>query len=82
MASKEQSGEYIIEFQQHGSSVKVSAVDTATMTEVSIIGPSSAGQEELQRLAIKKLLFVLNKKTAPKSQDTVSPTPKKPGIIV
>jgi hypothetical protein len=82
MSSKEQNGEYIIEFQQHGKSVKVSAVDTATMTEVSIIGPSNAGREELQQLAIKKLLFVLNKKTAPEVQKSEPSTPKKPGIIV
>ncbi|MCR9214907.1 MAG: serine hydroxymethyltransferase [Proteobacteria bacterium] len=82
MSSKEQNGEYIIEFQQHGKSVKVSAVDTATMTEVSIIGPSNAGREELQRLAIQKLLFVLNKKAGPKAAETDPSTPKKPGIIV
>lgn len=82
MTAAEKGGEYIIEFQQHGTSVKVSAVDTATMTEVSIIGPSTAGQQELERLAVQKLLFVLNKKAGEGRKDAPSQGPKKPGIIV
>jgi Domain of unknown function (DUF6898) len=76
MSSNQASGEYIIEFQQQGTSVKVLAIDTATMTEVSIIGPSSAGQEELQRLAVQKLQFVLNKNTAPEAGKPRPDVPK------
>ena len=81
MSPDDNKGEYIVEFQQHGASVKVSVIDTATMTEVSIVGPSSAGQEELKRAALQKLHYVLAKKGMP---DEASPPPanKKPGIIV
>lgn len=54
-------GEYIIEFIQIGSSVKVSAVDPLTGREVSIIGPPSAGRAQLSRLAVQKLEYVLGK---------------------
>jgi len=52
---------YIIEFLSLGGSVKVSAIDQASGTEVSIIGPPKATQKELSDLAIKKLQYVLNK---------------------
>ena len=81
MTSQEGKGEYIVEFQQHGTSVKVSVMDTATMTEVSIVGPSSAGQEELKRAALQKLLYVLGKKDRRDEATPATPI-KKPGIIV
>jgi len=56
------SREVLIEFQQIGNAVKVTAVDPVTMTEVSIVGPPSAGQETLKRNAINKLNYVLSKK--------------------
>ncbi len=77
-------GEYIVEFQQHGSSVKVSAIDPVTMMEVSIVGPSSVGQEELKRTALAKLHYVMSKKdggAATENTPTLD-TPKKPGIVV
>jgi len=82
MSQEDASTNYIVEFEQHGASVKVSAIDPVTMTEVSIVGPSSAGQEELSRAAVQKLLFVLNKGKAERSQNPASSNPKKPGIIV
>lgn len=54
--------EVLVEFQQIGNAVKVTAVDTATMVEVSIMGPASAGEEVLKRNAINKLSYVLSKK--------------------
>jgi len=53
---------YIIEFVPLGKSVKVSAMDPKTLTEVSIIGPASAGRAELQRNVMNKLQYVMNKK--------------------
>jgi hypothetical protein len=44
--------------------VKVSAVDTVTSAEVSIVGPPSAGQVALERLAARKLEYVLAKRAA------------------
>jgi hypothetical protein len=54
--------EVLIEFQQIGNVVKVTAVDPETLTEVSIMGPPSAGQEILKRNVINKLNYVLSKK--------------------
>lgn len=84
MAPDNVKGEYIVEFQQHGASVKVSAIDPVTMTEVSIVGPSSVGQEELKRTALQKLHYVMNKKNGrAASKNTPAPdAPKKPGIVV
>ncbi|MEX0582352.1 MAG: hypothetical protein WD185_01670 [Sneathiella sp.] len=84
MASDDSKGEYIIEFQQHGASVKVSVIDPVTLAEVSIVGPRSAGQEELQRTALQKFQYVMNRKAGTKTPDQATPAsaPKKPGIIV
>lgn len=54
--------EYLLEFQQVGRYVKVSAIDTATNTEVSIVGDAAATKAELERVAIRKLEYVLKKK--------------------
>jgi len=62
MTEKRGGREVLIEFQQIGGTVKVTAVDTATLTEVSMVGPSSAGREILKRNVIKKLEYVLSKK--------------------
>ncbi len=57
-----QGREIIIEFQPVGAVVKVSAVDVATLTEISIQGPKSAGEEMLKRNALKRLEYVMKKK--------------------
>lgn len=62
MADKRGGREVLIEFQQIGNTVKVTAVDPDSLIEVSIVGPGSAGREMLKRNAIKKLEYVLNKK--------------------
>ena len=53
---------YIIEFTQIGASVKVTAIDPRTMTEVSIVGAPQYSQDFLSRQAIKKLEYVLSKR--------------------
>ena len=47
--------EFLIEFRQVGAAVKVSAVDPVTLTEVSIVGPASAGSDVLEQAAVRKL---------------------------
>jgi hypothetical protein len=47
--------EVFFEFTTIGRTVKVSAVDAATGIEVSVAGPASASQSELQRVALQKL---------------------------
>ncbi len=54
--------EIIVELHQIGVFTKASAIDVATMTEVSIQGPSKAGDELLKRNAIRRLEYVLKKK--------------------
>jgi uncharacterized protein DUF6898 len=51
--------EVIFEFVQHGTSVKVTAMDPETLVEVSIVGPASAGQSVLKANALNKLKYVL-----------------------
>lgn len=62
MANPATGREVIVEFQQIGNAVKVTAIDTKSMVEVSIMGPASAGEELLKRNAINKLNYVLSKK--------------------
>ena len=62
MAGRRHGGEYLLEFQQVGAYVKVSAIDPATGTEVSITGPASAGEAILGRNAVNKLQYVLKKR--------------------
>lgn len=54
-------GEYLVEFIQIGSSVKVSAIDPVSGREVSIIGPAAASRDYLSRTAVNKLKYVLSK---------------------
>ena len=50
-----QLGEVYFEFVAIGRHVKASAIDAATGTEVSVMGPATASQADLQRLALQKL---------------------------
>ncbi|MGQ0528185.1 MAG: DUF6898 family protein [Alphaproteobacteria bacterium] len=54
--------EIIIEFHPLGQFVKVSALDVATLTEISIQGPKSAGEAILQLNALKRLEYMMKKK--------------------
>lgn len=56
------SREVIFEFYRLGNSVKVSAVDTETLTEVSVVGPVTASEATLRNTALRKLEFVLAKR--------------------
>jgi hypothetical protein len=53
---------YLLEFQTIGNAVKVSAIDPETLVEVSIVGPISATEADLSRLAARKLEYVLKKR--------------------
>lgn len=54
-------GEVFIEFRRVGAALQVIAIDPATGTEVSMIGDPRLSQQELSRLATRKLQYVLNK---------------------
>jgi hypothetical protein len=53
--------EVIFEFRPVGNIMRVSAMDTATMTEIVIQGPLTAGEPVLQANALKRLEYVLRK---------------------
>ena len=52
---------YIVEYVSLGGSLKVTAIDPASMKEVSIVGSPRATRRELAQLAVRKLKYVLNK---------------------
>ena len=52
---------FIVEFHKIGKSVKVTAIDPVSMTEVVIIGSVRASKQQLAELAIRKLLYVMGK---------------------
>lgn len=54
--------EVIFEFFPIGPYVKVTAMDVATLTEISISGPKGTSEAILQQNALKRLEFVLRKK--------------------
>ena len=51
----------IMEYLRIGNSVKVTAIDIATMREVSIVGSSRATKKELTDVAIQKLRYVMGR---------------------
>lgn len=55
MSAKGESGEVLFEFRQVGATVRVAAIDAATGTEVTVMGPATASRNDLQRLALNKL---------------------------
>jgi hypothetical protein len=55
MMAAEAPREVFFEFTAIGSTVKVVAIDAATGTEVSVIGPVNAAQADLEQLAVGKL---------------------------
>ena len=59
--AQENRGDVLIEMIQVGNAVKVTAVDTITGIEVSIVGAPSICEEILKRNAVNKLEYVLRK---------------------
>jgi hypothetical protein len=56
--------EVIIEFVRCGAIVRVSALDPATLVEVSLQGPVAAGETALRRAVLRKLDYVLARRAA------------------
>lgn len=53
--------EILIESVKYGNSVRVTAIDAATGTEVSFQAPINASQAAVKRIASDKLKYVLSK---------------------
>lgn len=49
----------IVEFHSVGAFVKVSAIDSESLVEVSIVGDPNAGEAALERAVLRKLDYVL-----------------------
>ena len=47
--------EVYFEFTRIGNIVKITAIDSATATEVSVMGPANVAQSDLERVALRKL---------------------------
>lgn len=62
--------EVLFEFIRIGNSVKVSAFDVPTLTEVSIVGHPGASRELLKKLALQRLDYVLAKKRAAEGEES------------
>lgn len=59
--SDSETDEVFIEYIQIKKTVRVTAIDAATGTEVTFQAPVSTSRSELERLAMKKLNYVMNK---------------------
>jgi hypothetical protein len=55
-------GQVIFELVRVGNSVKVTAIDPATLIEASIVGPATADEAALRRAALRKLDYVRRRK--------------------
>lgn len=55
--------EILIEFVVQGNSIKATAIDSASGVEASIVGPVHAPRAALADAAVRKLKYVLNKKS-------------------
>ena len=52
----------IVEFHRVGNAVKVSAVDTKSYLEVSILAPATCSEREMTDLVLRKLAYVQGKR--------------------
>ncbi len=62
MDQRQGDGEVILEFHRVGNSVKVSAVDTKTFIEVSIVAPRDSTKKQMTDTVLQKLHYVLAKR--------------------
>ncbi|MFN7114182.1 MAG: DUF6898 family protein [Alphaproteobacteria bacterium] len=62
MTEKLQGREVIFEFMPVGNIMRVSAMDTASLTEIIIQCPVTAGQAAFKKNALLRLEYVLRKK--------------------
>jgi hypothetical protein len=61
MVEREEQRDVYFEFTAVGSVMKVVAIDSETGIEVSVMGPASALQRDLERLALQKLKLRLSR---------------------
>jgi hypothetical protein len=71
-----------IEFVPIGKQVKVSAIDPVTGVEVSIMGPTDAREEDLERIAIQKLRYRLRREAGGDADNEGNDGSGQSGLIV
>lgn len=54
--------EILFEYVRNGAYVKVTAIETETQTEASVVVPANLSQDNMQLQALNKLRYVLQKK--------------------
>ncbi len=59
------------EFHQIGNYVRVSAIDARTNTEITMVGDASYSEEHLKRAAMRKLRYVIAKRTPPSGDGSI-----------
>lgn len=64
MPEQKRTTEAIIEFRRIGNAVKVSAIDTVTQVEVSIVAPASSTERDMTDAVMRKLQYVLARQNA------------------
>lgn len=69
--------EIYIEYKQIGQAIKVTAIDAETGLEAVIMGPASAAQTHLQKIAVQKLEMQLKKQSEQIEEDAPRPDSKK-----
>ncbi len=62
MTEKMKNREVIFEFRPVGNIMRVTAMDTATLTEIMIQCPATAGEAAFKKNALMRLEYVLRKK--------------------
>lgn len=60
--SDDEDWDAIVEFRRIGTALQVFAIDPETGKEVSMVGDPRLSRDELGRLAVQKLRYVLNKR--------------------
>jgi len=70
--TKEILSEVLFQFIPQGNYVKVIAVDPITNTEIIMVGDRRSGKPTLERIAIQKLRYVIEKNLKNKTNNTES----------
>ncbi|MDF1719932.1 MAG: hypothetical protein P1U65_04585 [Minwuia sp.] len=70
--------EILLEYVELKGSVRATAIHVATGIEVSIVGPSHAGEPQLRRNVLARLRYVMRQK----SEQTDRKPDNRPGLLV
>ncbi len=71
-AEREMAAEVIYEFQVIGACVRVTAISSESLTEVTVLAPASTARHDLLRLAERKLRAAEARADADQPKDTTS----------